>query len=68
MKDLQMSTTDLKDLTVHGMSVVHVAASIGADNLVALLVNRNNALSSWKSADGMTAVSCILHSETMLTC
>lgn len=68
LRDLQISTTDLKGLTTQGMSVVHVAASIGAHNLVALLVNRNQVLSSWKSADGMTAVGRILHSRIICTC
>ena len=57
LKDFQLLTTDLKDVDTDGMSALHVAAGIGAKELVSILVNNNGASSlSWTNDTGMTAV------------
>ncbi|KAH9826336.1 Ankyrin repeat domain-containing protein 17 [Teratosphaeria destructans] len=57
LKDYQTLTADLNDVNTGGMSALHVAAAIGAKELVALLVGRNGASAlSWTSDDGVTAL------------
>ena len=63
LKDFQTLTTDLKDLNTSGMSALHVAAGIGANQLVSILVSRSGKSAlSWTSDDGMTAVGYFLFS------
>jgi len=58
LADFRSLTTNFKDLNTHGMSTLHVAAGIGANDLVSILINRNgDNSSSWTNTDGMTAVS-----------
>jgi hypothetical protein len=57
LKNFQKLTNDLKDFKTDGMSTLHVAAGIGANDLTSILLNRCKALSSQENADGMTAVS-----------
>ena len=57
LKDFQTFTTDLRDLNTSGMSALHVAAGIGANELVSILVDRHGQVAlSWTNDDGMTAV------------
>jgi hypothetical protein len=57
LKDFQSLTTNFKDLNTSGMSTLHVAAGVGANDLVSLLIDRNGKeSSSWTNTDGMTAV------------
>jgi len=58
LEDFKAFSTDLKTVNTSGMSALHVAAGIGAAELVSILVSRygTEAL-SWTSDDGMTAVS-----------
>jgi hypothetical protein len=56
LKGFQKLTSDLKDFKTDGMSTLHVAAGMGANDLASILVTRCKALSSWKNVDGMTAV------------
>jgi hypothetical protein len=58
LADFRSLTTDFKDLNTRGMSTLHVAAGIGANDLVSILIDRNGEnSSSWTNTDGMTAVS-----------
>lgn len=58
LKDFQVLTNDLKDLKTSGISALHVAAGIGAKELVSILVKRNGPSAlSWTSNEGMTPVS-----------
>lgn len=58
LKDFQILTNDLKNLSTDGFSALHVAAGIGANELVTELVNRHGHQSlSWTSDEGLTAVS-----------
>lgn len=51
-------TTNFKDINTDGMSTLHVAAGMGANDLVSILIDRNGKVSSsWTNTDGMTAVS-----------
>lgn len=60
--DFRRFATGLKDLNTSGMSALHVAAGIGATELVSILVARNGASAlSWTNDEGMTAVSLLLH-------
>jgi hypothetical protein len=57
LEDFQSRTTHFKDLNTSGMSTLHVAAGIGAIDLVSILIDRNGKeSSSWTNTDGMTAV------------
>jgi hypothetical protein len=57
LKDFQSLTSGLKDLNVAGMSALHVAAAIGANEVVTILVQQNGRSAlSWKSEEGVTAV------------
>jgi hypothetical protein len=62
LEDFQLLTTNFgKDLNISGMSTLHVAAGIGANDLVSILIDRNGKESSaWTNTDGMTAVSASL--------
>ncbi|KAM3415734.1 hypothetical protein BST61_g9247 [Cercospora zeina] len=56
LREYQILTTDFKDLDTRGMSALHIAAGIGAKELVSILVGKNGKSAlSWKSEDGMTA-------------
>jgi hypothetical protein len=58
LEDFQLLTTNFKELNTSGMSTLHVAAGIGANDLVSILMDRNGKQScSWTNTDGMTAVS-----------
>lgn len=58
LNDFRVLNTDLRSLNVNGLSALHVAAGIGANELVTVLVTRyGRAALSWRSGDGMTAVS-----------
>ena len=60
LADFRSLTTNFKDLNTKGMSTLHVAAGIGANDLVAILIDRNGEeSSSWTNTDGMTAVSLL---------
>lgn len=64
LKDYQVLTNDLKDLNTNGISALHVAAGIGANELMSVLVSRNGHQSlGWTSDEGMTAVSHATPSE-----
>lgn len=64
LRDFQTLTTDLRDLNTSGMSALHVAAAIGANELVTVLIDKNGqAALSWTNGDGMTAVGTILLSS-----
>lgn len=57
LRDFQTLTTDLKELNVAGMSALHVAAGIGATEVVSTLLGRNGVQSlAWTNLDGLTAV------------
>ncbi|KAK1037031.1 hypothetical protein LTS16_013164 [Friedmanniomyces endolithicus] len=57
LRDFQTLTTDLRDLNTSGMSALHVAAAIGANELVTVLIDKNGqAALSWTNGDGMTAL------------
>lgn len=56
--DFKVRKPDFKDLSTGGMSTLHVAVGIGANDLVSILVHRyGELLWSQENADGMTAVS-----------
>lgn len=58
LTDFQLLTADLKGLNTGGMSALHVAAGIGAGELVSVLVRKYGDRSlAWTDQDGMTAVS-----------
>lgn len=64
------TTPDLKDLTSEGMSALHIAAGIGAGELLSLLVDNNGRESlAWTSVDGSTPVSRNqIRVRALLTC
>jgi hypothetical protein len=58
LEDFRVLSTNFKELNTRGMSTLHVAAGIGANDLVSILIDKNGkASSSWTNTDGMTAVS-----------
>lgn len=58
LADFHTLTTDLKDLSVAGMSALHVAAGIGAKELVSTLLQKSGPQAlAWTTQDGKTAVS-----------
>lgn len=58
LQDFCTLTTNFKDIRTDGMSTLHVAAGIGANDLLSILIDRNGReSSSWTNTDGMTAVS-----------
>ncbi|PIB00567.1 Ankyrin repeat domain-containing protein 17 [Cercospora beticola] len=69
LREYQLLTTDLRELDTRGMSALHIAAGIGAKELVSILVRRNStAALSWKSNDGMTALhtaACNNHTDVV---
>ncbi|KAK5115752.1 hypothetical protein LTR62_000841 [Meristemomyces frigidus] len=57
LADFRKLTTDLKDVDTSGMSALHIAAGIGANELVSILVDRNGkAALTWTNDQGMTAL------------
>ncbi|GIZ38925.1 hypothetical protein CKM354_000232400 [Cercospora kikuchii] len=57
LREYQTLTTDFKDIETRGMSALHIAAGIGAKELVSILVGKNGKSAlAWKSEDGMTAL------------
>lgn len=68
--DFRKFKSDLQDLNTNGMSALHIAAGIGATELVSILVGRNGASSlAWTNDKGITAVRLPYHkrSEQWLT-
>jgi hypothetical protein len=64
LEDFRSLTTNFKELNTHGMSTLHVAAGIGANDLVSILIDRNGEdSSSWTNIDGMTAVGSLSFQE-----
>lgn len=60
LQDFSTLTTNWKDIKTSGMSTLHVAAGMGANDLVSILIDKNGEVSSsLTNADGMTAVSNI---------
>jgi hypothetical protein len=58
LEDFRVLSTNFKELNTRGMSTLHVAAGIGANDLVSILIDKNGkASSSWANTDGMTAAS-----------
>ncbi|KAK4573996.1 hypothetical protein LTR86_001757 [Recurvomyces mirabilis] len=57
LTDFRTLTTDLKDIDTSGMSALHIAAGIGANELVSMLVDRNGATAlAWTNHQGLTAL------------
>ncbi|KAK3669911.1 hypothetical protein LTR78_010222 [Recurvomyces mirabilis] len=57
LTDFRTLTTDLKDIDTSGMSALHIAAGIGANELVSMLVDRNGATAlAWTNPQGLTAL------------
>ncbi|KAK5691254.1 hypothetical protein LTR17_025749 [Elasticomyces elasticus] len=57
LREFQDLTTTLTELNTSGMSALHVAAGIGANELVSFLVDRNGeAALFWTNDEGMTAL------------
>lgn len=64
LRDFQVLTSDLRELDVVGMSALHVAAGMGAKEVVSTLLSRNGeAALSWINEAGTTAVSSLPVSE-----
>lgn len=61
LQDFQATTSVLKDLNLSGMSALHIAAGVGAKEMVATIVRRvGTSALSWVGDEGTTAVSVTL--------